>query len=165
MLLQLFDAWDSAGTFEAMKAAVLPPLGLAPERDADGAGESVRAFVVNLDDRPTGGKSGLLSEILPLLDPSDGSGIFSGAQRCATCAVKDWCPVMANAVIASDVAKDTIVELVSAAALEKGRHDSPPAQCGIGCHASWPRRSHSRLTRTRARRLPEPRGTATKRGD
>jgi hypothetical protein len=125
MLLQLFDAWRrTGGGFGQLEAAVLAPLGL---REPTGDASDLRVSVINLDDRPTAGPQGLLSEFLPLLDPDDPDGIFDGSPRCGTCRVRDWCPVRTNSILAAGVAADALDRLAATAARERGRHDSPRA--------------------------------------
>ena len=125
MLLQLFDSWRAGGGgFSELEAAVLAPLGLH-EPPSQNAG--IRVRVLNLDERPTAGPDGLLAEFLPLLSPDDKDGIFEGSPRCATCKVREWCTVRANATLAADAASDALGRLAATAARERGRHDSPRA--------------------------------------
>lgn len=86
-----------------------------------------RLTIVNLDDRPTTGPGGLFREMLRTFDPQRPDGVLGGAQRCATCAVTAWCPVLANARIASTQAVESLDALAAGASLERGRQYPPRA--------------------------------------
>lgn len=124
MLLQLFDAWAEKEPYSKLERAVLAPLGLREPEPLDNPGD-LRVAVLNLDDRPTAGQGGLLSEMLPLLAPDNQDGVFNGAGRCGSCCVRDWCPVRSNAILASGASSRSISDLALIAARERGRHDSP----------------------------------------
>lgn len=126
MLLQLFDAWTASGAFTRLEQAVLAPLGLREPELGNNSGD-LRVAVLNLDDRPTAGESGLLREMLPLLAPDGEDGVFAGSSRCASCTIRDWCPVRTNAILAAGAAADSLDNLAATAARERGRHDSPRA--------------------------------------
>lgn len=125
MLLKLFGSWRATGGgFSQLELAVLAPLGLREPAREPG---DLRVSVLNLDERPTAGPEGLLSEFLPLLAPDDPAGIFGGSDGCSGCGVRDWCPVRSNAALAAGAAARGLDLLAATAARERGRHDSPRA--------------------------------------
>lgn len=86
-----------------------------------------RLTIVNLDDRPTAGQGGLFLQMLRALDPERPDGVLGGAERCGTCTVAAWCPVMANARLASSTASEALGNLAAGASLERGRQYPPRA--------------------------------------
>ncbi|MDQ1747827.1 MAG: hypothetical protein QOD07_2090 [Frankiaceae bacterium] len=86
-------------------------------------------LVVNLDHRSTTGVAGaLFEEILARFNPADPDGILEGAERCATCQVRDWCWPMANAAaIAGEPGRRALNDAAGDVALARGRQIPPRA--------------------------------------
>jgi len=129
MLVSLFDELArraEAGVgpaFTGLESALLSRLGIDPSGNATG----LRAVVVNLDDRATSGPGALLRDFLAAYDPARPSGVLGGAARCDTCAVREWCPVLANAFLVSGPAREQVDLLAVSAAKTQGRYDTPRA--------------------------------------
>jgi hypothetical protein len=86
-------------------------------------------LVVNLDHRPTAGRPGdLFDDLLERLDPARADGVLEGAPRCATCAVRNWCWPMANALsLSSAPGRAALNAAVGDVALARGRQVPPRA--------------------------------------
>jgi hypothetical protein len=129
MLLNLFDEFrrkHEAGrgpAFTELESLVLFKLGITSSLPVTG----LSLLLVNLDERPTSGEGGLLSQFLSAYEPELSGGILADASACSACDVQDWCPVYANAVMMSGCALATIDGLATSAAAEQGRWDTPRA--------------------------------------
>jgi hypothetical protein len=123
MIIQFFRqlAQRDITRFSALEAALKSRLGLW---EAEPPATPWRVVVLNLDLRPTAGESGLLRQMLHLLDFSNREGLLGSAPRCETCRVRDHCPVLANSVLAARSAA-AIDKLAQQAATERGRHAGP----------------------------------------
>lgn len=127
MLVSLFDELarraerGTGPAFTALESALLSPLGIdSCENTAD-----LRVLVVNLDDRATSGPGALLRDFLAAYDPARPAGVLGGAARCHTCAVREWCPVLANASLISGPVGEQVDLLAVSAAKTQGRYDTP----------------------------------------
>lgn len=123
LLLAFFSRLGESGDhpFHSLESILYRRLGI---RDAAAPEVPWVAAVLNLDLRPTAGVGGLFADMLRLVDFENPAGIAGGAPRCATCEVKAWCPVRANAGLVSRYA-EPIDALAAQAAAERGRHDAP----------------------------------------
>jgi hypothetical protein len=112
---------DSQHEFRELEAILKHQLGVGNEEPPEVLWNST---VINLDLRPTAGRGGLLREMLMLADFRNPEGVVGGAPRCDSCKVRQWCPVRTNAILVGG-ASVAIDQIVSQAAVERGRHDSP----------------------------------------
>jgi hypothetical protein len=127
MILQLSATWRTRGLgFDALTRKLFSSLGLpgAPKEPSGVLPLDVQ--VINLDDRPTSGPSGLLRGMLPMLQPA-GTGTVFNDTRCRSCDAIAYCPARANAALLSTVAAPAVDELAKRAAIDRGRQDTPRA--------------------------------------
>jgi hypothetical protein len=127
MILQLAAVWRVRGLgFDALTRRLFSSLGLpgAPEEPSGILPLDVQ--VINLDDRPTSGPSGLLRSMLPMLQPAGTGTVFDDA-RCRSCDAIAYCPARANAALLSTIAAPAVDELAERAAIDRGRQDNPRA--------------------------------------
>jgi hypothetical protein len=113
---------DTANSFTDLEAVLKHRLGVGTSPVPSVPWE---VAVLNLDLRPTAGTGGLLTGMLRIADFGNADGLVAGAPRCATCEVRNWCPVRTNSVLASHAQAAAVDHLASRAAAERGRHDSP----------------------------------------
>lgn len=119
----------SALRFTGLEAVLHRRLNLPGRAAEPPAWLDAAVLVVNLDHRPTAGRAGdLFDLLLQRLDPDLPEGVFAGAARCGTCAVREWCWPMANATaISSDHGRAALNTAAGDIALARGRHLHPRA--------------------------------------
>ncbi|ATQ31584.1 hypothetical protein CS378_24465 [Rhodococcus ruber] len=127
MIVQLAAAWGARGSnYRALTRRLFSSLGLPGAPTEPNGVLPLDIRVLNMDDRPTSGKGGLLRKMLPMLRPAASHRIFDDA-RCATCEAIAYCPARANATLLATIAAPALDALTSRAAIERGRQDTPRA--------------------------------------
>ena len=125
MLIQFFHQLDKRGItrFASLEAVIKFRLGL---RASDEGIPAIpwKVVVLNLDLRPTAGPGGLVAGIIKRLDFSNPVGVLGEDPRCATCQVRDYCPVRTNSLLAASGA-EAIDILIEQSAVERGRQVGP----------------------------------------